>query len=163
MKVIEQILLGSRYFAVVTVFVAVLGSVLILVAAMPALFQIFIDIVRLDNFELQELKFNAVKILSLIDLLLIAAGMHMIAAGIYTIFINPEFDSPKFMNISGFDKLKAHIIKLAGIVLIISFLEQAIRHGPSQYLLEYGAAIAFVILSGAVAIYLDHKSEKDLS
>lgn len=158
MKIIEKLLLGSRFFALFTVLVAITGALTIMLATLPVLFEILRDIAFAETFKLKELKFNAVQILSIIDLLLIVAGMQMIAVGIYSLFINPDFHPPKVMKISGFDDLKGHIIKLTGIVLIISFLEQAISNGPSEYLLEYGVAIALVILSGSVAIYLNSKS-----
>ena len=163
MKLIELFISKTRYFSLFIIFVALLGAVLIPLASLPVLLDVILESWNAETLDLKTLKLSAVKVLTIIDVLLIATGLQMIATGIYTIFINPQYSPQDSMIINNFGKLKLHIIKLAGIVLIISFLEKAISIGPSQYLLGYGAAISLIILSGALAHYLEFKSKDNES
>ena len=94
----------------------------------------------------------AIGILSVIDLLLVAAGLQIMALGIYRIFLNSRLDVPSGLRVSSFGELKVSLVKIVGLVLLILFLENAFKLGPGLPILYFGLAIAIVIAAFAWAI-----------
>lgn len=101
----------------------------------------------------------AIGFLSMIDLLLIAIGLQVIAVGIYRIFLNSDLAVPSGLRVSSFSELKATVVKMVGIVLSILFLESAFKLGPGEPILYFGLAIAAVIAALAWAIGQEKKQE----
>ena len=83
--------------------------------------------------------------IKLIDLVLIATILQVVAIGIYSLFIDSRVPLPVWLRTADVDDLK---FKLAGIVVImlaVLFLEQFITWGSDRDLLMPGLAVAAVI------------------
>lgn len=90
----------------------------------------------------RELFLPAIK---LIDLMLLASIMQVIAIGLYTQFVDRELPVPRWLATQDFDELKK---KLGGIVIVllgVLFLEQVFYWGAERDMLSLGLAIAAVI------------------
>ena len=139
--------------------VSLLAALTLYAASAMAVFKVIIDAVRADLWEPAIAKRTAVSFLKVIDLLLIAAGLQIIAVGMYRLFINENLSVPAPMEVRDFGELKKSIIKVAAIVLVIVFLEHAVNFGPGEHILEFGVAIAAVIASAAWASSLEDKGK----
>ena len=115
----ERVLASSKYLVYVTVVITVLAAVALYIAAALSVVTVVVDAVRAGPWLPTIAKQTAIGFLNVIDLLLIATGLQMIAIGIYRIFLNRDLPVPSGLEISNFEELKISLIKLAGIVLII--------------------------------------------
>ena len=87
----------------------------------------------------------ALVFLKIVDFFLLSIGLHIIALGVYKLFINESIELPESMGSKSFDELKLTLIKLATIVLLLDFVEQALASRSSRELMEYGIAIAVIL------------------
>jgi uncharacterized membrane protein YqhA len=93
------------------------------------------------------------------DALLIATGLLVVGIGLYSIFIKPVERLPTWLVIVGLDDLKD---KLAGVVVValaVHFFSVALEYGGTGNILEFGLAIAAVIL-GVTAYTSLHPSRR---
>ncbi|MBZ9558917.1 YqhA family protein [Halomonas coralii] len=81
----------------------------------------------------------------MMDLLLIAASFQIMAHGMYRLFLRTDFESEGPLQVASFKELKHSLVAVAAIVLVILFVENAVKLGPGRPILELGAAIALVI------------------
>ena len=153
----ERVLASSKYLVYVTVVMTILAAVALYVAAAMSVVTVIVDAVRAGPWLPTIAKQTAIGFLNVIDLLLIAAGLQMIAIGIYRIFLNRDLPVPSGLQISNFEELKVSLVKLVGIVLIILFLEYAFKLGPGLPILYFGLAIAVVIAAFGWAISQEKK------
>jgi uncharacterized membrane protein YqhA len=143
----EKILFHSRYMALVTVVLMLICAFALYVMTVFSLFWIFHDAIFASDWSSFQTKAFAVTLLKQADLLMIAAGLQIISAGTYKLFCNIDFELPVAINIETFADLKVAIARIAVLILLILFLEMAVKQGSSRDLLEYGAAIAMVIFA----------------
>ena len=85
--------------------------------------------------------------IKLVDLVLLATVLLVVAFGLYALFIDDRIPVPLWLRTGDVDKLKQ---KLAGIVIVmlgVLFLELVITAVPAEQLLYSGGAIAAVIVA----------------
>jgi uncharacterized membrane protein YqhA len=70
------------------------------------------------------------------------------STGMYKLFIKPDAEQIGPVCINSFDDLKYILLSFSIVVHVIQFLELPIMLGPSREPLEFGAAIALVIVAG---------------
>ena len=155
---IERALAGSRYLTFITVILAMIGALILYATSIIGVFQFIADVLSEQLQDPQSPKEIIVGVLKLMDVLLIAIGLQILSLGVYKLFINEKFKLPPAMEVSDFDRLKELIVKVAVIILVIVFLEHAVNLGPSEYILEFGAAVALVIAAAALSIGREKKS-----
>lgn len=83
----------------------------------------------------------------LIDLVLLATILQVVAFGLYALFIDNEVPVPRWLRTGDVDDLK---FKLAGIVVVmlgVLFLEEVIHWSSDRDLMPMGLAIAAVIVA----------------
>ncbi|MGI9319720.1 MAG: YqhA family protein [bacterium] len=142
---LEKILLQSRkltYIAVVLIlFCAIALYLLTTIAALIAI----INAAMSDGWDVYSINIIAASFLKIVDFFLLSIGLHLIALGVYKLFINEDIALPKAMGSGSFNELKLTLIKLATIVLLLDFVEQALSSRPPRELMEFGIAIAVVL------------------
>lgn len=154
----ERALSGSRYLALITVILAMVGALILYATSIITIFQFCTDVLFVYLQDIKSSKLIAVGILKLMDLMLIAIGLQIISLGVYKLFINEEYKLPSAMEVNNFHELKELIVKVASIILVVVFLEHAVNLGPSEYILEFGVAVALVIAAVALGIALEKKN-----
>lgn len=96
--------------------------------------------------------------IKLVDLVLLATVLLVVAFGLYALFIDDRIPVPLWLRTGDVDKLKQ---KLAGIVIVmlgVLFLELVITAVPAEQLLYSGGAIAAVIV--ALSFFINVSSPK---
>jgi uncharacterized membrane protein YqhA len=149
---IERVLRGSGQLAYVTVVIAMLSAVILYVYASLLIGHILLTAVMEGVYNWEAARKTAVSLMKVWDLLLIAASFQIMSTGMYKLFINPAARQIGPVSVTSFDDLKYILVSLVIVVLVILFLEQAIMLGPGRELLEFGAAIALVIVAGGWTI-----------
>ena len=142
---LKEILSKSRnltYIAVVFILVCALS--LYLLTTIAAIVTIF-NAVTSDGWDVYSIREVAASFLKVVDFFLLSVGLHIIAIGVYKLFIDETIDLPESMNSRSFVDLKLTLVKLATIVLLLDFVEQALSTTEPRELLEFGIAIAVVL------------------
>lgn len=148
----ERILVNSKYLSVITIVLTMLAAISLYIAASMSFVSIIIDAILAGPWLPKVAKETAIGFLNIIDLLLIAISLQMIAIGIYRIFLNSDLDVPPGLSVLSLGDLKVSMVKMVGIVLIILFLENAFKLGPGVPILYFGIAIAVVVAAFGWAI-----------
>ena len=144
---IERIILGSRYLALLTVLVTLFCAiVLYLYTSGTALIGVY-QVVTEAGFNLDSTKALAVTFLKVVDFFFICIGLQIISAGIYKLFFNPDISLPTVMEPQSFSELKLTLVKIVSVVLLIDFVEIAVDVGPSRELMEYGIGIGVILVA----------------
>ncbi len=143
---LDKVLLNSRYLVIVAAAFILLSAIVLYVLTTFASVITMFDAITGD-WDTYSLKVVAASFLKIVDFFLICAGLQIIAAGIYKLFVNNDIALPGAMNSESFTDLKLTLVKLAAIILLLDFVEHALRYGPSLDLLYYGAGIGAVLLA----------------
>jgi uncharacterized membrane protein YqhA len=85
--------------------------------------------------------------IKLLDLVLLATVLQVVAIGIYSIFIGRSLPVPDWLQASSIDGLKNLLASIVVVMLGVLFLEQVIMAGSSPDLLSVGVGIAAIILA----------------
>jgi uncharacterized membrane protein YqhA len=83
--------------------------------------------------------------IKLIDAVLLATILQVVAMGIYALFIDAEAPVPRWMRTDDVDALKNKLAGIIAVMLGVLFLEQVIDVGNDPKLLPLGLAVAVVI------------------
>jgi uncharacterized membrane protein YqhA len=146
---LEVILQKSKYLTVLTVVITLLCAlVLYLITSVAAIMAIY-EALTSGDWSTTTTKIMAVTLLKVVDMFLICIGLQVIAAGVYKLFINDQIILPAAMNSSSFTELKLSLVRISSLVLLIMFVERAVDLGPSRDLLEYGIAIAVIMIAAS--------------
>ena len=155
---LERALASSKYLAVITIVLTMLAAISLYVTAAMSVVTVIVDAARAGPWLPKVAKEAAISFLNMVDLLLIATGMQIMAIGIYRIFLNSKLDVPDGLEVSSFMELKVSLVKLVGLVLLVLFLEFAFKLGPGLPILYFGLAIAVIIVAVAWAISHEKKT-----
>ena len=142
---LERVLASSKYLVLLLIAVSMIAAVSLYIFGTMLAFTVIVEAVRAGPWLPGVAKEAAVGFLNAVDLLLIAIGMQIIAIGAYKVFQGGNLNVPAALEVSSFTELKRSVVKLIGVVLIVLFLEQAVKYGPSEIILYFGIAIAAVI------------------
>ena len=85
--------------------------------------------------------------IKLVDLVLLATILEVVAIGLYSLFIDSDIAVPKWLRTDDVDLLKSKLAGIVAVMLGVLFLEQVITAGAAGDLLQMGLAIAAVILA----------------
>ena len=85
--------------------------------------------------------------IKLVDVVLLATVLHIVAIGLYGLFIDSRLPVPGWLRITDIDSLKQRLSGVIIIVLGVVFLEQAISWDGQRSLLPLGLSIAAVIVA----------------
>lgn len=156
----ENLLRHSTFLVYFTVVIAMISAVILYIAATLLLGDIIITALSNGIWGWESARLTAVSLLKVWDLLLIAASFQIMSTGMYKLFLNPKCAQIGPSTVETFDDLKYVLVSLSIVVLVILFLERAIMMGPSRELLEFGVAVAVVIVAGGWTIRKQLPGEK---
>ena len=146
---LEVILQKSKYLTILTVVITLLCAlVLYLITSVAAIMAVY-EALTSGDWSTTTTKTFAVTLLKVVDMFLICIGLQIIAAGVYKLFINDQITLPAAMNPSSITELKLSLVRISSLVLLIMFVERAVDLGPSRELLEYGIAIAVIMIAAS--------------
>jgi uncharacterized membrane protein YqhA len=145
-------LLGRILFAPVRVamligiasLVAAATILLVLGGISTARFLISTIAVRSVEMSNRELFLTSIK---LVDLVLLATILEVVAIGLYSLFIDDDIPAPRWLRTSSVDSLKNKLAGIIAVMLGVLFLEQMIMTEASPDLLPLGIGVAAVMLA----------------
>lgn len=156
---LEKFLWNTRYVTLLAVILSIISSLFLMILGSWEIIQAIIFYNPLFDPSISSNNILLYKIISSIDLFLIAIVLIIFGFGIYELFISEiDFANSKFnestLKIRDLDQLKNKIIKVIIIVLIVKFFEKVLKFSDNfettTDILYFGLAI----LSICVAYFL---------
>ena len=97
-----------------------------------------------ENLSNREMFLASIK---LIDLVLLATILQVVAVGIYSLFIDHDIPVPRWLQATSIDGLKNLLAGIVVVMLGVLFLEQVITLGGDSDLLPMGIGIGAIIVA----------------
>jgi uncharacterized membrane protein YqhA len=142
---LKNTLIMSRHLTYIAViFILICALSLYLLTTIATLITIYKAMVS-DGWDVYFINEVAASFLKIVDFFLLAIGLHIIAVGVYKLFVDDNISLPQAMDSKSFVHLKITLVKLATIVLLLDFVELALTETPSRELMEFGIGIAVVL------------------
>ncbi|MBY0532612.1 MAG: YqhA family protein [Xanthobacteraceae bacterium] len=92
-----------------------------------------------------------------IDTFLLVTVLHIVAIGLYQLYIQDQIPVPKWVKVETIDDLKVTLSGVVILVLAVFFLGRAISGDGSQNLLLMGGGIGAVIVALTFFVYVQHR------
>jgi uncharacterized membrane protein YqhA len=135
----------SRYTVIVGVLAALMLSIaVVFTTAIRAGLLIITTLPKL--LDEKSAKLFAITSIEIVDLLLIATVLYLVATGLYELFIE-RLSLPEWISIRSLSDLKNKLISVVVVVLGVTFLVRVVNWDGSENLLPFGGAIAAVIIA----------------
>lgn len=150
--IIATLLGNSRrliWFAVGGLFLS--SSAILIYGVLLALDIIWHEITHhsLSSYGLEHLM---VEFIVVTDALLLGSVLIIVALGLFQLFIDNDLPLPEWLRVSTLDELKAKLLGVVAVLISVSFVGYIVEYEGEANVLEFGLAIAAVII--AVAIFL---------
>ncbi|MEI7433966.1 MAG: YqhA family protein [Methanomicrobiales archaeon] len=94
--------------------------------------------------------------IEIIDIFLVATVFYLISMGLYELFI-AKAPLPGWVEIRTLDDLKTKLLGLIVIALAVLFLGVALTHIKGMGILEFGAAVAIMIIAISAYLWVKHE------
>ncbi len=155
---VRRVLASSRYFIIAAVLGSFLSAVVLILAGVVAVVNIAWDAIRHPNTDVAEAKHIAVDFVQMTDVFLLGTVLYIMALGLYELFVDPDLPMPGWLKIRDLDELKERLIGVIIVLLGVTFLGSAVTWTGEEDILEFGAAIAFVIVALALQLFISSKT-----
>ena len=97
--------------------------------------------------------------IKLVDLVLLATILQVVAFGLYALFIDSRIHVPAWLRTGTVDSLKNKLAGIVVVMLAVLFLEEVIHWGSERDLLPLGIAIAAMV--AALSYFIGNHSDKE--
>jgi uncharacterized membrane protein YqhA len=144
---------GTMLVAIVATFV--IGTALLIYA----LYEIY-DAVKLLLQTKTDGKKLTLAAIEAIDTFLLVTVLHIVAIGLYQLYIQDRIPLPQWLVVESIDDLKTTLSGVVILVLAVFFLGRAIVGDGSQNLLLMGVGIGAVILALTVFMFMQHHKKQ---
>lgn len=98
--------------------------------------------------------------MKLVDIVLLATVLHIMAIGLYGLFIDSRLPVPPWLRIHNIDTLKHRLTGVVITVLGIVFLEHVISWDGQRNLMPFGIAVAAVVIGLSYFLSVPIRPEK---
>jgi len=96
-----------------------------------------------------------------IDTFLLVTVLHVVAIGLYQLYIQNDIPIPAWVKVETIDDLKVTLSGVVILVLAVFFLGRAISGDASQNLLLMGGGIGAVIVALTLFVYVQHRHKDE--
>ena len=152
----RRIISGSRYLIIIAVVVIVLLATALLVYGAAQTYTLLTSIA--SGSAGKGTKAIVLAAIELVDLMLLATVLYVMAVGLYELFIDDELPLPAWLEIHNLDDLKDKLIGVVVVVMAVLFLGKLIGWDGQRDLLGFGGATALVI--AALTYFSSQKKAK---
>jgi uncharacterized membrane protein YqhA len=147
----------SRYLVYIAVIGLLLAALAVFVFAGIATVSMVIETFQHGEFNAEGGRALSVDLIEMIDLFLLGTVLLITSIGLFELFIDPRVSEeiPEWLSVTNLEQLKFNLLAVVVVMLSILFLGAAageLLEGTT--ILEYGAAIALVVASVSLAVWL---------
>ena len=137
------------WFAVVGLF---LSSATILIYGVLLALDIIWETIKHHSFTSYGLEHLMVEFIIVTDAMLLGSVLIIVGLGLFQLFVDSRIDLPAWLRVSTLEELKAKLLGVVAVLISVSFVGFVVEYDGEADVLEFGLAIAAVIV--AVAIFL---------
>lgn len=140
-----------------TMLIAIVATFLIATALLVhAVWEIVDEVVQLVRWE-TDTKTLTLAAIESVDAFLIVTVLHVVAIGLYQLYIQDRIPLPKWLVVETIDDLKVTLSGVVILALAVFFLGRVIVGDGSQNMLLLGGGIGAVILALTFFVYVQHR------
>jgi uncharacterized membrane protein YqhA len=152
------VLAGTSRFgialAIVGVTIASLAMFLFSMAVLvKAIYHAFVE----SSYDLSAAQHLAVELIEMTDMFLLGMVLYVVAIGMYQLFIDDQLPVPGWMQVHSLNQLKTQIINVVVVLLVVTFLGDAIIWEDGVEILYFGGAVATVVIAVSVFSWVHAK------
>ncbi len=148
----------TRYVIWVAVISLLIATLAVFVFGLISTVVVVIEIFSNGHFGAEGARTLSVELIEMIDLFLLGTILYITAAGLQELFVDPGLREiiPEWMSVSNLEQLKVNLLVVVVVMLAVLFLGLAASYELTEEvsILDYGVAVAAVILAVGVTIYL---------
>lgn len=142
--------------------IAIVGIFVLSAALLAfALYDIANAIVSLLQGRLEE-KRLLLEAIEAVDLFLIITVMHVVAIGLYQLYIEERIPIPAWLRVETIDDLKVKLAGVVVVVLAVFYLGRVITGDNALNLLYLGAGVGIIIVALAAFLYAQYSKPSDM-
>lgn len=149
---IASLLGNSRRLIVFAVVGLFLSSFAILIYGVLLALDIIWKEIKHHTLSSYGLEHLMVEFIVVTDAMLLGSVLIIVALGLFQLFIDSDLPLPAWLRVSTLDELKAKLLGVVAVLISVSFVGYIVEYEGQADVLEFGLAIAAVIV--AVAIFL---------
>ncbi len=140
-----------------TMLIAIVATFLIATALLVhAVWEIVDEVIQLVRWE-TDTKTLTLAAIESVDAFLIVTVLHVVAIGLYQLYIQDRIPLPKWLVVETIDDLKVTLSGVVILALAVFFLGRVIVGDGSQNMLLLGGGIGAVILALTFFVYVQHR------
>lgn len=156
----SQIIGHSRYIVLLAVIAVLLVAVsLFLIGAIEAIAGIWRAWRDLITGDLRATRLT-VQFLEVVSVMLKAVVFYIIGVGLYSLFVAP-LNITVSLGVQTLNDLEAKVVSVIVVILGVTFLEHFIRWEDAMTTLQFGAALALVVIALVVFQRAAHKAKHE--
>jgi uncharacterized membrane protein YqhA len=157
---VRRVLASSRFFIVAAVLGSFVSAVVLILAGVAAVLHTAVEAFRNPRTDVSEAKQYAVDFIQLTDVFLLGTVLYIVALGLYELFVDPDLPMPGWLLIHDLDDMKERLIGVIIVLLGVTFLGSAVTWDGSSDILEFGVAIAAVIVALALQLWISSRTHQ---
>ncbi|HCD36153.1 YqhA family protein [Chlorobium phaeovibrioides] len=155
----HRLLAASRYLVLLAVLALFAATITLLLYGTISVGWLIFDAATSGALSSKGAKSLVLGFIENADLFLVATALHIMALGLYELFIDDTIPMPPWLQIHTLDDLKTKLIGVIVVVLAVVFLGHAVTWHGDHSIIYFGGAIGAVIAS--LAIFTGPKKKKD--
>ncbi len=137
--------------------VAIIGAFAMAMALLVhALWEIVEAVLALINWETDTKQLMLVAIES-VDAFLLVTVLHVVAIGLYQLYIQDNIPVPRWLRVDSIDDLKVTLSGVVILVLAVSFVGRTMVGDATQNLLVSGGGIAAIIVALTFFLFVQYR------
>lgn len=144
-----------------TMLIAIVGTFAIATAILlHSIWEIVDAVIALIRWE-TDTKQLTLAAIEAVDSFLLVTVLHVVAIGLYQLYIQERIPVPAWLRVEHIDDLKTTLTGVVILALAVYFLGRVIVGEASQNLLLMGGGIAAVILALTVFMFMQHHKKQN--
>lgn len=153
---VEFLAVNSKWlFSLAVIGTGLIATVLFIYGFILSIYAILYAI-ALFSFDIHAVQEFLAKAIEIIDIFLVATVFYLISMGLYELFI-AKAPLPGWVKICNLDDLKTKLLGLIVIALAVIFLGAALTLSKGLSILEFGAAVAVMIIAISAYLWVKHE------
>jgi uncharacterized membrane protein YqhA len=153
---VQSLALGSKWlFSLAVIGTGIISAILFIYGFLLSISSVYYAIVGF-SFELHTVQEFLARSIEIIDIFLVATVFYLISMGMYELFI-AKAPLPGWVKICNLDDLKTKLLGLIVIALAVIFLGAALTLSKGLSILEFGAAVAVIIIAISAYLWVKHE------
>jgi uncharacterized membrane protein YqhA len=154
---VRRVLASSRYFIVAAVLGSFLSAVVLILAGVVAVVDSAWKAIRHPRTDVAEAKKLAVDFIQMTDVFLLGTVLYIVALGLYELFVDADLPMPGWLQIHDLDDMKERLVGVIIVLLGVTFLGSAVTWTGGAEILQYGTAIAIVIIALSLQLWVSSR------